>query len=410
LPGFSGLIVNSTGYSGIELLHMTKAVTLMGTEITSSIWRVLTNQIGAVYDEQLSAKTSVIVCNTYRPAPQKLKFALDRQIPAVHAAWLEDSLSRGEAQPYDAYMINKPALPQKPRQNQVLPSEKHIAPRLGEESSKLHQKKPHEPKMITKWGPPQPRTLDMAMSADLNSTTGTFTNQDNDASFSGTGREDPSHGRFDGHFSLSFQDRVNRPSRRPSTPPDPNAKAGSRQRSSSTESLIRAAPASRNVDVAKETTTSSTMLAPDDDGITLPPQLPEDAGEERDYSDILAKLRANRKAAPTLIDQADEKRRKRRQLGRATSTRSNQSSAEGSGNIDLNDVEDENSVLIQEYQPSQELGWDSPGAAKAREQMIKKLGGTVKERSVPAEGIGVVKDAVGESGLGRTSRRRRGDI
>lgn len=32
--GFSGLTVNSTGFSGIELLHVTKAVTLMGTGIT----------------------------------------------------------------------------------------------------------------------------------------------------------------------------------------------------------------------------------------------------------------------------------------------------------------------------------------------------------------------------------------
>ena len=35
-PGFSGLIVNSTGFSGIELLHVTKTVTLMGTGISCS--------------------------------------------------------------------------------------------------------------------------------------------------------------------------------------------------------------------------------------------------------------------------------------------------------------------------------------------------------------------------------------
>ena len=34
ITGFSGLTVNSTGFSGIELLHVTRAVTLVGTGIT----------------------------------------------------------------------------------------------------------------------------------------------------------------------------------------------------------------------------------------------------------------------------------------------------------------------------------------------------------------------------------------
>jgi DNA replication regulator DPB11 len=32
--GFSGLIVNSTAFVGIELLHVTKIVTIMGTEVS----------------------------------------------------------------------------------------------------------------------------------------------------------------------------------------------------------------------------------------------------------------------------------------------------------------------------------------------------------------------------------------
>jgi hypothetical protein len=124
--------------------------------------------------------------------------------------------------------------------------------------------------------------------------------------------------------------------------------------------------------------------------------------EEKDYSDILAQLRANRKIAPTSADQAEDKRRKRRQLGRATSTRSNQS-AGGDSSGNLLDEEGE-TVVLDEYQPSQELGWDSPGAAKAREQMIKKLGGTVKEKSVPVQEIGIVKDVAAET-VGRRKRR-----
>jgi hypothetical protein len=63
---------------------------------------------------------------------------------------------------------------------------------------------------------------------------------------------------------------------------------------------------------------------------------------------------------------------------------------------------------VNEYQPSQELGWDSPGAAKAREQMIKKLGGTLKERSVPVQAIGGAMDGPSETRVSsRTGRKRR---
>lgn len=235
-------------------------------------------------------------------------------------------------------------------------------------------------------GPPQPRALDMVLPDANLEYADSFGHLNDSVVFSDAGQNDHSVGGLDGSLWLPLQDRVLS---------DRNANTNARQRSSSAESLIRAAPAAQNPHSVNEPT-----------NYTVPQQLPEGAEGEKDYSDILAQLRANRKAAPTPTDQAEEKRRKRKLLGRAPSTRSNQSMTEGSGSLDLNDAEDENSVLIPEYQPSQELGWDSPGAAKAREQMIKKLGGTVKERSVPAEGIGVVKDAVNESGLGRASRRR----
>lgn len=137
-----------------------------------------------------------------------------------------------------------------------------------------------------------------------------------------------------------------------------------------------------------------------------PVQQPE---EEKDYSELLSKLRANRKEAPTPEDQADEKRRRRRQLGRATSTRSIGSTGDASsGNLGLDAEDEDETVVINEYQPSQELGWDSPGAAKAREAMIKKLGGTLKERSVPVKAIGGAMDGPSEGGMtSRAGRKRR---
>ncbi|KAJ4372559.1 protein kinase activating protein dpb11 [Didymella sp. IMI 355093] len=163
----------------------------------------------------------------------------------------------------------------------------------------------------------------------------------------------------------------------------------------------------------REPSPDSVIPAPSGPPDPMPqPQHPaKESEEERDYSDLLTKLRANRKEAPTPEDQADEKRRRRRQLGRATSARSITSTGDvSSGNPDLglNAEDEDETIVINEYQPSQELGWDSPGAAKAREAMIKKLGGTLKERSVPVKAIGGAMDGPSESGMtSRAGRKRR---
>ncbi|KAL1654270.1 protein kinase activating protein dpb11 [Didymella pomorum] len=182
-------------------------------------------------------------------------------------------------------------------------------------------------------------------------------------------------------------------------------------RSSSAESLIRAAPAPRTTKQAREPSPDSVIPAPSEPPAPVPePQRPvQQPEEEKDYSELLSKLRANRKEAPTPEDQADEKRRRRRQLGRATSTRSIGSTGDASsGNLGLDAEDEDETVVINEYQPSQELGWDSPGAAKAREAMIKKLGGTLKERSVPVKAIGGAMDGPSEGGMtSRAGRKRR---
>jgi DNA replication regulator DPB11 len=145
-------------------------------------------------------------------------------------------------------------------------------------------------------------------------------------------------------------------------------------------------------------------VIPADPEPPVPPPLKP--AEEKDYSDILAQLRANRKPLPSAADANESTRRRgRRQLGRATSTRSNGSAADSSGQLNLDGDDDKEQA--QEYQPSQELGWDSPGAAQAREQMIKKLGGRLTEKSVRVEGIGVVRDVASENAGARASRKRR---
>ncbi|KAI8932012.1 hypothetical protein NX059_010907 [Plenodomus lindquistii] len=404
VSGFSGLTVNSTGFAGIELLHVTKVVALLG----------------ATYDEQLSAQTSVIVCNSSGTNAQKLKFAAEKRIPAVTSAWLSDCVRNGRLQAYDEYRFSTTPTP---RIQHVKPKPRaSLDGRAGagvEDGGSKPRPRISQTKIVTK---PQvlrrPRTLELAPSADAtptqDSNINTPVNQDNSRI-----------PNFDGATSLPLQN-ISVNSRRPSTSSTSLKSAPrARSRSSSAESLIRAhpAPGSRPSATARKTSPDSVIPADSlDQTVTAVPPQPQPQAQlppkdvpaaDKDYSDILAQLRANRKTAPESADAAEgQGRRRRRQLGRATSTRSNQSAA-SSGNagtvnpsLDNNEDEEGESVLVEEYQPSQQLGWEEPGAAKAREAMIKKLGGTIKEKSVAVQGIGVVTDEGGEK-EGRSVRKRR---
>ncbi|KAF1933265.1 uncharacterized protein M421DRAFT_193164 [Didymella exigua CBS 183.55] len=409
INGFSGLTVNSTGFSGIELLHVTKAVTLMG----------------ANYDEQLHAKTSVIICNSRKPAPQKLKFATNRHIPAVHAEWLWDCLRTGALRPFSSYMLNtlEPRQPQKTRPRPQL-AEKPTLASAKQDTSKPQEKerRAEPPKIVTKpqysraRGPQGPRALDLAPSAGATpASTGDLLimQAESTRTSHAIDNEDLFRG-FDGNPSMPLQDIDANSPRRPSTSSTGSTTHGkfkARHRSSSAESLIRAAPAPRTTRPAREPSPDSVIPAPSEPPAPVSEHQPpvREPEEEKDYSDLLSKLRANRKDAPTPEDQADEKRRRRRQLGRATSTHSIGSTGDvSSGNLGLDAEDEDETIVINEYQPSQELGWDSPGAAKARETMIKKLGGTLKEKSVPVKAIGGAMDGPSESKLaGRANRKRR---
>ncbi|KAH6642346.1 hypothetical protein C7974DRAFT_99688 [Boeremia exigua] len=431
INGFSGLTVNSTGFSGIGLLHVTKALTLMGTEISRLFDSKLTNLTGATYDEQLHAKTSVMLCNSRNPTPQKLKFATERRIPAVHAEWLWECLRTGALQPFSNFLLNTfaPRQPQKIMPNPQAFEKLTVAPpKEDDPKPREQQRRTDAPKMVTKphhsraRGPLKPRVLDLALSAEGTpaSTTDPLTLPADSTSHARAFDNDDNLGGFDGNASMPLHDTDANSTRRPSTSLTgllTNDRSKARRRSSSAESLIRAAPAPRVSKTAREPTPDSVIPAPSEPQAQVPAPVPEldteplaqEPIEEKDYSDLLTKLRNNRKAAPTPEDQADEKRRRRRQLGRAPSARSIGSAGDASsGNLGLDEDEDDETVVINEYQPSQVLGWDSPGAAKAREVMIKKLGGTLKDKNVPVKAIGGAMDGPSESGMtSRAGRKRR---
>ncbi|KAJ5140256.1 hypothetical protein N7448_003664 [Penicillium atrosanguineum] len=92
LPGFSGMRICSTGFARIDLLHLSKLVELMG----------------ATYDEYLTSKASVLICNDPQSASHdKLRHTTEWGIPAVSADWLWISIQSGQKKPFEPYIVRR---------------------------------------------------------------------------------------------------------------------------------------------------------------------------------------------------------------------------------------------------------------------------------------------------------------
>ncbi|KAI9753177.1 MAG: hypothetical protein M4579_005292 [Chaenotheca gracillima] len=89
IKDFDGLVMCSTSFSGIDLLHLSRVVQLMG----------------AVYDQFLLPRTSVLICNTISISREKLLHASEWSVPTVSAAWLWDSIEAGKKMPFDKYIV-----------------------------------------------------------------------------------------------------------------------------------------------------------------------------------------------------------------------------------------------------------------------------------------------------------------
>lgn len=90
--GFPGMRISSTGFGGIELLHLSKIAHLMG----------------ASYAEVFESRASVLICcDPQNASVDKLRHAKEWKVPAVSADWLWASLQTGEKQSFEAYAIQK---------------------------------------------------------------------------------------------------------------------------------------------------------------------------------------------------------------------------------------------------------------------------------------------------------------
>ncbi|KAF2743589.1 hypothetical protein M011DRAFT_451157 [Sporormia fimetaria CBS 119925] len=373
IKGFSDLTINSTAFSGIELLHVAKVVALLG----------------ATYDEYLTTKTSVLVSNATTINPTKLKYVTEKGIPTVKATWLWDCLRTGDRLPFDDYLLYPGhSLAQKP-----VPKARHhqtdvpTAPLAEEDRERLRRQKAqsikHDPQRRSRnahqrplpTGAPHPQAGAASHEKCVKDRYAT---------------QDPDHARPSDPGSTPLQDippDVNSPRRRSTSSTASNAKSSSRTASENPPGAIPADPPSAE-----------------------PP-----AVQQKDYSTVFSDILARREAAAERNQRSADTSKKKRQLGRATSNPStvgdpssfSRTSSAGQ-EVEIDAVEQDSMLFGGEevVKPSQELGWDAPGAQEARERMILAMGGTVqRSESGNVVQMGILRDA--NDGRGGVGRRRK---
>ena len=130
--------VCSTAFQGIDLLHVSKAVGLMGT-YTICGGNHIANQIpGAKYEEAFTSTASVLICNATKLNQDKLRYAQLWGVPAVQGKWLWDSIRVGETLSFDSYLVQPFRGPVEPTKL-TIPAVKSEAPAAA---SKADARKP----------------------------------------------------------------------------------------------------------------------------------------------------------------------------------------------------------------------------------------------------------------------------
>ncbi|KAL2877553.1 protein kinase activating protein dpb11 [Colletotrichum sp. CLE4] len=90
IKGFKDISICTAGFGGIDLLHVEKAIT----------------QIGARFASRLNDTTSVLVCRALAETrKEKLKLAIDNDIPVVSSEWLWECMTTGYNVPIKEFMF-----------------------------------------------------------------------------------------------------------------------------------------------------------------------------------------------------------------------------------------------------------------------------------------------------------------
>lgn len=109
LPGFSELTICSTGFAGIDLLHLSKAINLVGTCTQRHDMNRDANLFsGATYQEKFMPSTSLLISSAGSIKKEKAYYAKKHGIPVVSADWLWACLNSRRQAPVKAHLVALP--------------------------------------------------------------------------------------------------------------------------------------------------------------------------------------------------------------------------------------------------------------------------------------------------------------
>lgn len=113
VSGFENLVISSTGFEGVDLMHVTKVV----------------NLLGATYSDSLTRTTSLVLCQGDSITRPKFKHAIAWKIPAVKSSWLWECAKTGLYKSWDSF-LEQPSMQNHLMQKATSPKEeqsKHLA-------------------------------------------------------------------------------------------------------------------------------------------------------------------------------------------------------------------------------------------------------------------------------------------
>ena len=97
VPGFTNLLVSTTGFTGVDLRQLAEAVKLMG----------------ATYQEKVLSTSSVLISGSTTIKKEKAFYASRHGIPVVSIEWLWTCLKTKKKAPFEKFGVHLPAIDSK---------------------------------------------------------------------------------------------------------------------------------------------------------------------------------------------------------------------------------------------------------------------------------------------------------
>ncbi|KAI7075355.1 hypothetical protein KC365_g9879 [Hortaea werneckii] len=411
IPAFAGVTICSTGFSGPDFRQTAEAVKLMG----------------AIYEEQLTPHISVLLSGSSNVKKEKAYYAAKHNIPVVSADWLWRCLEKKERVPYDQFQVHLPTFDPKEsaRSSSNSPALSATADRKGTVGEKTRTVDA-PPKRVSEFRKKRPtpslplHTVKSGPSSTTLQKRAPFVHEDDDEDDASTpGREpaveslQPRPTTEDSKSPGDARTSESHPVLQEVSPNLSPNKVGQNQQDASTanhtkpnlESKLQPTPASPN----------SRQGSPQKETGPLATRPSEDL-----TASIASLLQKQKAARSDLHNSEIPQRRKDRPLGRSASgigTRSASASmpSEHTGSPSLHPDVSESLAdgfgLSREtppVPPGTQLGYETVDAEQHRQLMEKRMKVKLQDEhhGQRLASVGMVKDAVDDSGVGNRVQRR----